>query len=213
MNTEQLQNLRREYQHINLDITPHQDPIKFCEIWLKQAIDAQMPDATAMVLATANKNAEPSARVVLLKGIENQQFIFYSHYKSHKGEEIAENPVVALHFFWPLLERQILIKGHITPIEPSESDAYFGMRPRASQIATIASHQSQVIDSREDLIKNYERVAAEFADKPIPRPKDWGGYAVTPTYIEFWQGRESRLHDRIAYSLNKGNWLQKRLSP
>lgn len=213
MKTEQLQNTRREYQHAKLDITPLQDPIKLCEIWLEQAMHAQMPDATAMVLATANKNAEPSARIVLLKGIENNEFIFFSHYESHKGEDIAQNPKVALHFFWPLLERQIMIKGSITRIDPALSDAYFAQRPRASQIATLASHQSQVIDSREDLLKNYQAIEQQYIDKPIPRPQNWGGYAVKPTYIEFWQGRESRLHDRIAYTLENGIFNQKRLSP
>ncbi len=211
--TTQLQNLRREYQHAQLDLTTNTDPINQCEIWINEAIEAQMPDPTAMLLATANKKAEPSTRVVLLKGIENSQFIFYSHYQSHKGVEIAENPVVALNFFWPMLERQIMVKGQVAPISPALSDAYFELRPRASQIATYASHQSQIIDSREDLLKHCEKIAAEFQDKPIPRPKNWGGYAVSPTYIEFWQGRESRLHDRIAYTRIENTWNVKRLSP
>jgi pyridoxamine 5'-phosphate oxidase len=211
--TTSLQNLRREYQHALLDLTTNTDPIHQCEIWISEAIQAQMPDPTAMVLATANKKAEPSTRVVLLKGIENNQFIFYSHYQSHKGVEMAENPVVALNFFWPLLERQIIIKGQVAPISPALSDAYFHQRPRASQIATFASHQSQVIDSREDLLNKYDAIAEQFQDKPIPRPENWGGYAVSPTYIEFWQGRESRLHDRIVYTLIESTWHVKRLSP
>lgn len=210
---EQLQNLRREYQQVSLDLTTNADPIDQCQIWLDEAIKAQMPDATAMVLSTANKQGQPSARVVLLKGIDDQQFIFYSHYQSHKALDMAENPQVALNFFWPLLERQIIIRGIVAPIAAAQSDAYFASRPRGSQIATYASHQSQAIDSREDLLKLYTVIDQQFAHQAIPRPQNWGGYGVKPTYIEFWQGRENRLHDRIAYSQHHNIWSITRLSP
>lgn len=211
--TEQLQDLRREYQHAQLDLSLNQNPIAQTELWIEQAIKAQMPDPTAMVLATANNKAQPSVRVVLLKGIENNQLIFYSHYESHKGQDMAQNPEVAVNFFWPQLERQIIIQGHISRISSAESDAYFEQRPRASQIATYASQQSQIIESREFLLKKQEVISEQFKGKPVPRPVNWGGYAISPYYIEFWQGRESRLHDRIAYIKTANNWTIKRLSP
>lgn len=211
--SQQLKDLRREYQNAKLDLSLNKNPIAQCQQWIEEAIKAQMPDATAMVLSTANKKAQPSARVVLLKGIENNQLIFFSHYESHKGHDITENPQVAINFFWPLLERQIIIQGTASPISAENSDAYFKQRPRASQIATYASHQSQAIDSREFLLKKQDEIAAQFKDKPIPRPSNWGGYAISPHYIEFWQGRESRLHDRIAYFKDHDSWTTKRLSP
>ncbi|MFA6037448.1 MAG: pyridoxamine 5'-phosphate oxidase [Legionellales bacterium] len=211
--SKQLQDLRREYQQAKLDLSLNKDPIAQCQLWIEQAITAQMPDATAMVLATANKKAEPSVRVVLLKGFEDRQLIFFSHYESHKGHDMTENPQVAVNFFWPQLERQIIIQGTVSLLSAADSDTYFQTRPRASQIATIASHQSQPIDSREFLLKKQDVIAAQFKDKPIPRPENWGGYAISPHYIEFWQGRESRLHDRIAYYKDQNNWTTKRLSP
>lgn len=211
--TEQLEHIRREYQHAILDLSVAKDPIKQCDLWLEQAIAAQMPDATAMVLATADKNAKPSVRVVLLKGLENGQLIFYSHYDSHKALEMAENPYVAVNFFWPLLERQIIIEGEVNRCAAADSDAYFKQRPRESQLATYASHQSQPIDSREFLLEKQKTLVKQYENKPIPRPDNWGGYAISPTYIEFWQGRASRLHDRIAYRQIKGAWEAQRLSP
>jgi pyridoxamine 5'-phosphate oxidase len=210
---EQLQHLRREYQNAQLDLSLNENPIAQCQLWLEQAIQAQVPDPTAMVLATTNSQAQPSIRVVLLKGIENNQLIFYSHYESHKGLEIAQNPYVAVDFFWPHLERQIIIQGQASRISAAESDAYFQQRPRASQIATYAAHQSQVIDSREFLLEKQDAIALKFKNKPIPRPSHWGGFAIKPHYIEFWQGRESRLHDRIAYSHTPTGWDIKRLAP
>ena len=154
--TEQLEHLRREYQQASLDLSLLPNPIEQCKLWLEQAITAQMPDPSAMILATANAKAQPSIRVVLLKGIENNQLIFYSHYDSHKGIEIAQNPAVAVDFFWPLLERQIIIQGQVSRLSAAYSDAYFQQRPRESQLAAHASHQSQVIDSREFLIKQQQ---------------------------------------------------------
>ncbi len=210
----QLEQLRREYQHAVLDLSVSEDPILQCKLWIEQAIEAQVPDPTAMVLASANLKAEPSIRVVLLKGIEDGKLIFFTHYDSAKGIEIAQNPVVAVDFFWPLLERQIIIKGRITRTSGESSDAYFDQRPRESQMAAKASHQSQPIDSREFLIKQYEAIETQFKGKPISRPENWGGFAITPHYIEFWQGRKNRLHDRMAYSHHAENgWKIDRLSP
>jgi pyridoxamine 5'-phosphate oxidase len=212
--TPQLQQLRREYQQAELDGEQLlKDPIAQCELWIDQAIQTQMPDPTAMVLATANHEAQPSTRVVLLKGITDKQLIFYSHYDSHKGLDIDHNPFVAVNFFWPLLERQILIQGDIHRQKSEQSDAYFSQRPRDSQISAWASKQSQVIPSRAALAQQYQTYEKQFANQVIPRPENWGGYAITPFYIEFWQGREQRLHDRIAYELIGDFWQISRLSP
>lgn len=208
-----LEQLRREYQNAQLDLSLMADPFGQLKIWLEQAISAQLPDPSAMVLATANKQAQPSIRVVLLKGIENKQLIFFSHYESHKGQDLAENPFVAVDFFWPLLERQIIVQGQVSPIAKEASDRYFHQRPRESQLSAWASKQSQVIDSREYLLEKQQQVTLEFQDKDIPRPRYWGGYAIKPHYFEFWQGRESRLHDRIAYLYREDAWDMKRLAP
>lgn len=210
---EALKKLRREYQYTTLNLSETENPIVHCQLWLEQAIETQVPDPTAFVLATANTGAKPSVRVVLLKGIENQKLIFYSHYDSHKGIEMAQNPQVAVDFFWPLLERQIIIQGTVSRISSAESDTYFELRPRESQLAASISHQSQPIDSREVLIHEYEVLAAQLQGKPVKRPENWGGYAISADYFEFWQGRENRLHDRIAYTLTPTGWNVKRLSP
>ncbi len=212
--TLQLQQLRREYQITELDPSLlDKDPIKQCEIWITQAIKTQVPDPTAMVLATVDAQQQPSTRVVLLKGIENQAFIFYSHYDSRKASDMAQNPKVGLEFFWPLLERQIIIQGQANKLNPADSDAYFSTRPRESQISAWASLQSQMIPSRDALVARQQDYSEQFAGISVPRPPNWGGYAVKPHYIEFWQGREMRLHDRIAYELHDNIWKINRLAP
>lgn len=212
--TLQLEQLRREYQNATLDLDSiGTDPIARCEDWIAQAIKTEMPDPTAMTLATVNQNAEPSIRIVLLKGIVDKQFIFYTDYLSRKGLEMEHNPMVAIHFFWPLLERQIIIQGEVYKLPDNASDAYFQERPRESQISAWASAQSHVIVSREALLEKYQNFATQFGQNPIPRPEHWGGYAVSPHYIEFWQGRPQRLHDRIAFELSAEHWQKHRLSP
>ncbi|HLF67481.1 MAG TPA: pyridoxamine 5'-phosphate oxidase [Gammaproteobacteria bacterium] len=210
----QLQQLRREYQSTALDSkVMEKDPIKQCEMWLAQAIAAQLPDPTAMVLATVNAEGRPHTRVVLLKGISQQQFMFFTHYTSHKAHDIAQNPHVSLHFFWPLLERQMIIAGQAQRLGAADSDAYFNTRPRESQISTWASEQSQIIPSRAALLARQDAYREQFAGKEVPRPEDWGGYGVKPYAIEFWQGREQRLHDRLAYTLIDNVWEINRLAP
>lgn len=191
----------------------HADPHAQFENWLHEAISAQVPEPTAMHLATVAVDGRPSARLVLLKGVDNNQFIFYSNYHSRKGEQLLHNHNVALTFFWPELERQIRIEGRAEMLPTAVSDAYFATRPYASRIGAWASSQSEVLDSKTTLVKQ----AAEWALKyltDVPRPPHWGGYAVNADRIEFWQGRPSRLHDRVLYSLNDhGQWLRTRLYP
>ena len=189
------------------------DPHAQFERWLHEAISAQVPEPTAMHLATVGADGRPSARLVLLKAVELKQFVFYSNYLSRKGEQLAHNKFVALTFFWPELERQVRIEGQAHAVAPEVSDAYFASRPYTSRIGAWASQQSAALDSKTTLVKR----AAEFTLKyfnEVPRPAHWGGYAVSADRIEFWQGRPSRLHDRVLYTLTAdGQWTRTRLYP
>ena len=190
------------------------DPISFFHKWFAEAEAAKIADVNAMTLATASKNGIPHARIVLLKGLERSDFIFFTNYDSSKGKEISENPHVALVFFWKELERQVRIEGTIEKVTPAESDAYFISRPEGSRLGAWASPQSQPIADREILDANYTRYAEEFSKTGIPRPPHWGGYRVTPNVIEFWQGRSSRMHDRILFTKEEGGvWGKSRLAP
>ena len=167
-----------------------------------------------MSLATVGADNRPSCRIVLLKGVEYNQFVFYTNYQSHKGKELDANPICALTFFWPELERQVRIEGTVTRVEESRSQAYFQSRPVASQIGAWSSPQSSVIDSREILDERAGQISKRFEGvTKLPKPKQWGGYQVAPFMIEFWQGRESRLHDRIAFTQVDGLWKRHRLAP
>ncbi len=183
--------------------------------WWDEAIIAEIDEVNAMTLATASIDAKPSARIVLLKGYTKEGFIFFTNYKSAKGQEIANNHNVALLFFWKELERQIRIEGSIEKIAAADSDAYFNSRPGGSKIGAWASPQSEVIPNRIFLEKQIEDLTAKYPDyNLVPRPENWGGYIVKPTLIEFWQGRSSRLHDRLQYSLiENGEWIRERLAP
>lgn len=182
--------------------------------WWKQALKAGIDEVNAMTLATASADGLPSARIVLLKDFNEKGFSFYTNYSSFKGQQLAENPKACLVFFWKELERQVRITGLVEKLPPTESSAYFGSRPWESQLGAIVSPQSQVIESREWLDTSYETQYAAHKGQPIPRPEHWGGYLVKPVMIEFWQGRPSRLHDRLQYSLqDNGEWKLERLAP
>lgn len=189
------------------------DPVAQFSVWLDEAIAAQVNEPTAMNLATVSTEGKPSARIVLLKGIENGQFVFYSNYDSRKGQQIAATPYVALTFFWPELERQVRIEGRIGRVDPEISDAYFQSRPYSSRLGAWASEQSRPLDAKSTLVKRAAFFAAKYITS-VPRPPHWGGYGISPERIEFWQGRPSRLHDRVVYELNgEDNWQKVCLFP
>ncbi|HEX7559629.1 MAG TPA: pyridoxamine 5'-phosphate oxidase, partial [Usitatibacter sp.] len=193
-----LADLRKEYALETLDEADvDRDPLKQFGVWMAEAINAQIPEPTAMTLATANAAAHPSARIVLLKGLDPGGFVFFTNYESRKGRELAANPLAALTFFWKELERQVRIEGEIEKVSAGESNAYYLTRPLGSRIGAWASPQSRVIDNRAWLEKRWAELGAQQGENP-QRPAHWGGYRVIPAYLEFWQGRMSRLHDRIA---------------
>ena len=207
--------LRKEYSSQNLLETDiDANPISQFEKWWMQAVNSQIVEPNAMTLATASSDGMPAARIMLLKGFDQKGFVFFTNYKSYKAMHLEENPKACLVFFWKELERQVRITGLVKKISDTESDDYFLSRPRGSQIGAWASSQSQVIESRDWLDERYRQLAEEFKEKELKRPQYWGGYLVTPVIIEFWQGRPSRLHDRIQYTLEEdGNWKIERLSP
>jgi pyridoxamine 5'-phosphate oxidase len=206
--------LRKEYTRHGLsesDIDP--DPLVHFQRWFDQAIAAGLIEPNAMTLATATPDGRPSARMVLLKGVDNGGFVFFTNYESRKGMELAANPWAALVFYWPELERQVRIEGRVERISAEESDAYFASRPNGSRIGAWASRQSSVIGSRADLEQRVAELEQFYADRTVPRPPFWGGFRVIPDTIEFWQGRPNRLHDRLHYRRNAGRWIIERLSP
>lgn len=208
-------NIRREYTKggLNEKETPS-DPIDLFEYWLEDAINAKANEPTAMLVATVSPEGRPSARTVLLKELKEGKFIFYTNYNSRKGKHIAVTPFIALSFVWHELERQVHIEGTVEKLPPDISDAYFKTRPYKSRIGARISPQSQPIRSRAEIVKHFIRESMRTFPKEVERPANWGGYAVTPVRIEFWQGRESRLHDRILYTLEQdGNWKKQRLAP
>jgi len=190
------------------------DPIPFFLKWLAQAIESEVPEPTAMILSTISASYKPSSRVVLLKGVEGSEFRFFTNYNSAKGADISKNPVGALLFFWKELERQVRIEGDIEKISPEESDAYFNTRPIESRIGAIISPQSMVVENRAYL-ENLFTIQSELikSEATLKRPQHWGGYALKPELIEFWQGRASRLHDRIRFKWVNNNWIKERLAP
>ncbi len=206
--------LRRDYSHATLsehEVNP--DPIQQFAFWFRQAVDAQMPEPNAMSLATVGGDGRPSLRIVLLKDFDERGFTFYTNYKSRKGEDLLKNPQAAITFHWVELERQVRIEGRVERVAGEESDAYFNIRPVKSRIGALASAQSRPIGSREQLEQQFEEASAKFGDSP-PRPAHWGGYRLSPDWMEFWQGRRSRLHDRIVYTrAGDGRWTRERLQP
>jgi pyridoxamine 5'-phosphate oxidase len=189
------------------------NPIQQFQTWFNQAVEANLLEPNAMTLATATPDGTPSARIVLLKGVDNRGFVFYTNYNSHKGQELAANPKAALVFLWGDLERQVRVEGTVEKIADSETEAYFHSRPQASQLGAWASEQSRVIPDRAVLERRLAELTQQYQDQTVPRPPHWGGFRVIPQAIEFWQGRPSRLHDRLRYRLESGNWIIERLSP
>lgn len=190
------------------------DPVKQFAKWWAEAVNSKIEEVNAMTLATVTREGMPAARIVLLKGLTPEGFVFYTNYLSNKGKELSENPKAALVFFWKELERQIRVEGTVEKVSEEDSDAYFSSRPAASKVGAWASPQSQPIKGRNVIQENVTRYKAQFAGKNnIPRPPHWGGYIVKPLKIEFWQGGESRLHDRILYSRNGDEWTITRLAP
>lgn len=215
MNQDDLENLRVDYTAAELsENNSKADPIKQFEIWFNEAQDAKVSESNAMTLATATHDGRPSARIVLLKGFYDAGFIFYTNYLSRKGKEITKNPLGALTFFWPSLERQVRIEGTLEKVSKEQSEKYFHSRPKNSQIGAVASPQSQEITERDVIEKKWKELELEYADKEVPKPSFWGGYILKPRMIEFWQGRPSRLHDRILYKkIDNKSWKKVRLAP
>lgn len=212
----QLENFRREYLQGGLkreDLKA--DPVVQFEEWLKQAIDAGMKDPTAMTVATVDANGQPSQRIVLLKHVDQQGFVFYTNYESHKAQDLAQNPLISLHFPWHALERQVKICGRAEKVSAAESLQYFSSRPEESQLAAWASAQSRPVSSRQLLMQQFNAMKEKFKQGKIPLPDFWGGFRVVPSSIEFWQGGANRLHDRFQYSRDdrEGEWQIQRLAP
>lgn len=190
------------------------EPVEQFLKWLAEAREAHPDDFTSMTLATADREGRPSARVVLLKGCDERGFVFYTNYASRKGRDLAENPRAALAFYWPAYDRQVRIEGTVEKTSPEESEAYFQSRPLGARIGAWTSSQSAVVASRDDLERAVAEATRRFAGGGVPRPGHWGGYRVRPDEVEFWQGRENRLHDRLRYRRQPGGgWLIDRLSP
>lgn len=207
--------IRKEYAAETLlekDVMP--SPIEQFQKWWDQAISSEILEPNAMTLATASADGFPSARIVLLKGFDEKGFVFFTNYQSFKGTQLEENPKACLVFFWKELERQVRITGLVSKLPEAESDEYFQSRPVSSRLGAWASPQSQVIENREWLENNFENKKESFGNGEVPRPPHWGGYGVKPVMVEFWQGRVSRLHDRIQYTLEEnGAWKIERLAP
>lgn len=210
-----LEKMRKEYRSRTLERDEVQDdPLKQFETWFEAVKNHPDFEANAMTLATADANGRPSARIVLLKGFHSEGFVWYTNYESKKGKDLDENPFAALVFHWSPLEQQVRIEGRVQRLSPEQSDAYFNVRPKGSRIGAIASPQSQVIEDRSVLENRVSDLEKEFENQEnIQRPENWGGYLLIPDRFEFWQGRPSRLHDRIVYRKFKSNWLIERLAP
>ncbi len=209
-----LEMLRREYGgKAFLKSHVRKNPIEQFSTWFDEAVEVIKNDPNAMILSTAGRDGQPSSRTVLLKGFDEQGFVFYTNYGSRKARQIQENPAVSLSFYWPELMRQIHIEGSVEKVSEKQSDDYFKTRPSGSQLSAWASSQSEPVSSRDDLEKTLQKMEKKFKGKSIPRPDNWGGFRVKPDRVEFWQGRLNRLHDRICYFKENESWVIKRLSP
>jgi pyridoxamine 5'-phosphate oxidase len=210
-----ISDIRKDYSLRTLqEADAHADAIQQFDQWWQEALHSEIAEVNAMTLATATATGKPSARIVLLKDFDKNGFTFFTNYHSHKGMELEQNPFACLVFFWKELERQVRIEGPVTKLESPDSDAYFISRPVGSRIGAWASPQSKVIASRNVIEENVAELEKSFAGKEIDRPPHWGGYIVKPTLVEFWQGRSSRLHDRLQYTISEnGGWKIERLAP
>lgn len=214
MKEEGLASRRREYSRSELSKKSiATDPFEQFEKWLNEALASDLPEPTAMTLSTASMDCLPSSRVVLLKGFDSSGFVFFTNYRSRKGRELEANPAAAINFFWPELERQVNVSGTVKKISAEESDEYFESRPFTSRIGAWASNQSEKIESRTEIMKSAAVIAAKHPLGHVPRPPHWGGLRLEPDRFEFWQGRPSRLHDRICYERDGDAWSIYRLSP
>ena len=210
----EISNLRKEYSLTELrKKNVNKNPFAQFSIWFQDAVKSKIEEPNAMILATADKSGVPSVRVVLLKGVNSDGLKFYTNFNSQKGRELSENPNASLLFFWHPLERQIRISGKVIRLSEKESFEYFKTRPYESQIGAWASKQSEVLRSRDELEKSFEDLKLKYKEGEVPLPSNWGGFKLLPEIFEFWQGRESRLHDRIRYVKNENNWRIERVSP
>lgn len=208
-----LHEIRQEYSKQSLSAGDcAEEPLAQFKQWFQEAVAAGVSEPTAMNVATVDEHGRPNARMVLLKEVNAEGFVFFTNYRSRKGRALAVSPWAALTFFWPELERQVRVEGHVVLLPAAESDAYFASRPYTSRIGAWASHQSKVIAGKSELVARAARMGAKHPLQ-VPRPPHWGGYVVVPDLVEFWQGRPSRLHDRIQYHLSDGHWQKERLSP
>ena len=210
-----LANLRKDYSKLSLDVSNvNPDPVLQFESWFNEALKAEIVEPNAMSLATVREDGRPSSRIVLLKGVEGKKFVFYTNYQSAKGHDLDKNPACALTFFWPELERQIRIEGVATRIDTKRSEEYFQSRPRGSQVGAWSSPQSSILENRAVLEERVTLIEKKFESyEVLPKPHQWGGYEIDPLLLEFWQGRPSRLHDRIQYVKVDGLWKTHRLAP
>jgi pyridoxamine 5'-phosphate oxidase len=210
---DEIANLRKSYERAELDESASAaDPLVQFQLWLDQAFEAKLPEPNAMTLATVGADGRPSTRVVLIKGCDARGIVWFTNYESRKGRELALHPVAALQFHWVELERVVRIEGRVDKVSAEESDAYYASRPLDSRIGAWASPQSQVVESRAVLVANAAKFGARYLLHP-PRPPHWGGYRLRPDTWEFWQGRRSRLHDRLRYRLEGEHWVRERLAP
>lgn len=213
---QQIRKLRSDYSRMELNESEiAKDPVFQFELWMKEALAANVSEPHAMALSTVSADGKPSSRIVLLRGFSAQGFVFYTNYNSKKGMDIAKNPYASLNFFWPQIERQVRVEGRLEKVSSETSEKYFNSRPRESKIGAWVSEQSQVIKSREVLENKFAELSAKYPAEKVPCPPFWGGYLLKPSVIEFWQGRPNRLHDRILFTLSDDeiSWNLQRLAP
>ncbi|KTD52235.1 pyridoxamine 5'-phosphate oxidase [Legionella quinlivanii] len=213
MNPDKLAEIRREYGNLTLDEHVETDPFELFQRWFEEVLQIEISDPTAMVLSTTDERGLPDSRVVLLKGLEQDSFLFYTNYDSAKAMQLNRTPYAALNFYWPQLVRQVRIRGRVKRNSPEQSDDYFNSRPLASRISAVVSPQSAEINERMQLEKAFNDLLVKHSQEPIIRPRNWGGYLVLPDEFEFWQGRDNRLHDRLHFRHQEGNWICRRLAP